>query len=183
MDVAGAALDGVAEDHVHQLDDGGLVRRLLQVLQVHLGLLFLELQMGFGAVEGGHHRFQVVFRLQAVSALDRVLNLALGHHHRLDVVAGHELDVVQGENIGGIGHGDGQRGAHPAERKNLVALGDFVGNELDDRGVDLKIGEIDGGNAVLAGDEVGYLGLRQKAMLDQDASQPPAGLPLRPLCL
>ncbi len=35
-------------------------------------------------------------------------------HYRLDVVAGHELDVVHGEHVRGVGHGDCERCARTA---------------------------------------------------------------------
>jgi len=41
VDVGGAAADGVDEDHVDELDDGGLVGRLLELEDVDLGARFV----------------------------------------------------------------------------------------------------------------------------------------------
>ena len=111
----------------------------------------------------------------AIRLLDALQDRAFRRHHRLDVEAGHELDIVHGEHIGGIHHGDGQRGADPAERQHLVALGGLVGDQLDDRGINFEIGKIDGGNAVLAGEKVGDVLVGEIPQLDQDRPQPGAG--------
>ena len=58
---------------------------------------------------------------------------------RLDVVAGHELDVVHREDVGRIRHRDGQRGAGAAERDDLILIGGVGGNELDDPRVDVEL--------------------------------------------
>ena len=101
---------------------------------------------------------------------------ALRRHHRLDIEAGHELDIVHGEDVGRIDHGDGQRRAHAAQRQDLVALGGFERNQLDDCRIDFKIGEIDGGNAVLAREEIGDVFVGQEAQLDQRRAQAAVGL-------
>ena len=67
----------------------------------------------------------------------------------------------------GIHHGDGERCAHAAQRQNLVALGGIKRDQLDDRGINFKIVKIDGGHAVLPGEEVGDVLVGQEAQLDQ----------------
>src|SRR5215469_198666 len=172
VNIAGAALDGVGEHQVHQLHDGSLVGRLLQVGQVHL--LLFRLQFDVAVSQVGHRLhdlLQVILLAASVSLFDAGDNRAFRRHHRLDIEAGHELDVVHGKDVGGIHHGDGERSSHAAQGKNLVTLGGFKGNQLDHRRIDFEIGEIDGGNAVLPGEEVGHVLIVEEAQLHQSRSQ------------
>ena len=86
---------------------------------------------------------------RAVVAVDRVLEGALRGHDRLDVVAGHELDVVHGEHVRRVRHGDRERRAGARERQDLVLPRRLGRDDLDDRGVDLEVVEVDRGHAVL----------------------------------
>src|SRR5581483_9105292 len=174
VDVAGAALDRVGKDEVDELDDGRFVGGPFQVFE---GEFFFvaggKLDIGFGLADGGHDLFQVLFLGGAVRLLDAGHDRAFRGDDGLDVEAGHELDVVHGEDIRGVHHGDGQRRADAAERQDLIALGGFVGDELDHRRVNFEVGEIDGRHAVLAGEEVGNLFVGEEAQLDQHGSEAP----------
>ena len=157
VNVAGAALDGIGQHHVHQLDDGSFVGRLLQFLQVR----FLALRSAPrrsaaspSVVHRLHDLLEIFLFGSAVGLIDALDDGAFRGHDRLDVEAGHELDIVHGEDVGGIDHGDGERSADAAERQYLIAFRGFVGNQLDDGGIDFKIGKIDRGHAILAGDKV-----------------------------
>ena len=183
MNIAGTALDRFGEDHIHQLDDWRLVSRSFQILQVHLGFSFLDFEIAFGTVQRGHDRFEIVLLLGAVGPFDAFLNLALGGNHRLDVVAGHELDIVEREYVCGIDQGEGQGGPNPAQWQYLVALGDFVGNQFDDGGIDFAIGKIDRRYSILAGNKSCNLGFVEKTQFDQRRAKPPAFLPLQLLSL
>src|SRR5206468_3900578 len=97
-------------------------------------------------------------------------------HHRLDVEAGHELDIVHRKNVGRIDHGDGEGSSYAAQRKNLVSLGGFVGNQLDDGSINFKIRKVDGGNAVLARQEIGDVLIAEEVQLHQCTAQATAGL-------
>ena len=77
----------------------------------------------------------------------------LGDHDRFNGEARHELQVVHGEDVGGIDGGDGQGGAGPTQRQNLVFPRRLQRNELHDRGVNFEEGEVDGGQAELAGED------------------------------
>ena len=197
VDVGGAALQRVDEQHVRELDDGRGVGRLAQVAEVDLVVLALDgLDVGVGvahrvevdlgqAADRGHvvdaqagavHRLLeaaaaryavaaaaaprgrgVAPQLQragrAVVALDRVLDGALGGDHRLHVVAGHELDVVHGEHVRGVGHGDREHRAGARQRQHLVLPSGLGRDDLDDRRVHLEVVEVDRGNAVLPGQQ------------------------------
>ena len=114
---------------------------------------------------------EIFFLGRAVGLLDARQDGAFRSHDRLDVEAGHELDVVHGEDVRGIDHGDGERRAHAAQRKNLVALGGLKRNQLDDGRVNFEIRKIDGGNAVLAREEIGDIFVGQEAELHQGGAQ------------
>ena len=174
VDVAGAFLHCFGQDHVDQLDDRRLVGRLLQLVHRDLFLFGLHLQSGV-VIELLGDLLQLVVRA-SVKLFQCFLDGRLRGHHRLDVEAGHELDVVHGEHVGGIHHGDGQRRGHPAQRQHLVAARRFLRDQLDDRGVHLEVGEVDGRNAVLPGQEGGDILVRHEAEFHQAAPQSPPGL-------
>ena len=83
------------------------------------------------------------------SAEDGCEQRRFGRDHRLDVVARHELDVVHGEDVRRIGHGDGDRGAGLVDREDVVFAGHVAGDQLDDGGVDLEMHEVDRRHAEL----------------------------------
>src|ERR1051325_3333160 len=86
---------------------------------------------------------------------------------RLDVVDRHELDVVHGEDVGRVRHRDRQRRARARQRNDLIFLRGFSGNELDDRRIDLELGERDRRDAVLLREERRDLLVLDVAELDQ----------------
>src|SRR6185437_658422 len=158
VDVTGAFLHRIAQNDVHQLDDGSLVRGLLQLAEVHLLLLSLKFDVRFVS----HGRQQFVDVLSPASAvpirlLNRLHDRRLARHHRLDIEPGHELDIVHGEHVRRIHHGNGQRRPYPAQGQNLVALSRLLGNQLHHRRINFKILQVDGGNAVLPRQEVCHL--------------------------
>ena len=67
----------------------------------------------------------------------------------------------------GIHHGDGQRRAYPAQRQNLVALRSLERDQLDNGRIDFKVGKIDGGNAILAREEIRDIFVGKESELDQ----------------
>ena len=88
-----------------------------------------------------------------VVLLNRVDDRDFRRDDRLDVVAGHELDVVHREDVRRVRHRDRQRRAGAAERDDLIFLRGFGGNQLDDSRIDFKLGQVDRRNAVLAAEE------------------------------
>ncbi len=150
VNVAGAALDRVGQHQVHQLDDGSFVGSLLKLAEIHLLLFGLQLDVGVAELSHRlHDLLEVFFLRRAVGFLDAVGNRTLGSHHRLNVEAGHELDIVHGEHVGRIDHGDGERRAYATQRQDLVTLGRLERNQLDDGRINFEIGEINSGNAIL----------------------------------
>ena len=100
---------------------------------------------------------------RAVVLVDRLAQRDLGGHDRLDVVARHELDVVHGEHVGRISHRDRQRRAGFVHGQDTVLAGHLARHDLDDRGVDLEVGEVDGRHAELLGERLGDVALRNRA--------------------
>ncbi len=176
VDVGGALLDGVEQDEVHQLHDRCFPGALLQVDHVAVALVVVD-DRDLRVVEALH---EVLVRgpLLGVVALDGLLDGRLGGDHRLDVVAGVELDVVDGEDVRRIAHGDDERAAGAVHRHHLVLLGDGLGDELDDLGVDVEVLQVDGGHAVLLGEEAGEVALGDGALLHQQGADARAGLAL-----
>jgi hypothetical protein len=108
VNVAGAALDRVGEDQIDELDDGSFVGGFFQGRQVHFRFFGGQLHLGFFAGQVLHDLFQLFSGFYgAVELADGLGDGRFGGDDRLDVEAGHELDVVHGEDVGGIGHRDG----------------------------------------------------------------------------
>src|ERR1700730_7436753 len=159
VDVARALLDRVEQDQVHELDHWRILRALLDIEDVLLVLGVVDLDLVL--VDPLHH---LVVRGTALGVvlLQALLDRLLGGDHHLDVVAGEELDVVDGVDVGGVAHRQDQRGAGAVDRDALVLLGHVLRNELDHLEVDVELFEIDRGDAVLLGEEA-----RELALLDE----------------
>ena len=108
MDVTGAALNRVGKNDVHQFDDGRLFRLLLQLVKAQVLLIGGQFYVGVHFVHRGHYLFQIFLTRDAVGLLNAIHDGGFRGHHRLDVKAGHELDIVHGEYVGRINHGNGQ---------------------------------------------------------------------------
>ncbi len=105
MDIGRLLLDGVGENKVDQLDDRGVLGGALQ--RADIDLLFLPDDLQVLHLEVAHDvgkRCALVVEL-----VDGSLYGALGDHDDFYVVAGHELYVVDGEDVGGITHRDDER--------------------------------------------------------------------------
>ena len=85
----------------------------------------------------------------AIIFFDRLNDGAFGCHDSFDIIAGHEFDVVDGKYIGGIDHGDGNRGAGAIDGHDAVFLGYFRGNMFYDGRIDLEFAKVDIRDAVL----------------------------------
>jgi hypothetical protein len=126
-------------------------------------------------VEALHH-LVVRGALLGVVLLQRLLDGLLAGDDDLDVVAGEKLDVVDGVDVRRVAHGEDERGAGAVDRNALVLLGHFLGHELHHLHVDVEFLQIDGGNAVLLGEEVRELALLDEAELRQVVTDSAASL-------
>ncbi len=149
VDVRGAPLDGLADDLVDKLDDGRVFGALVQRDDL-AAVLF-----GFGELLG---RADDVF--QTVQAGDQPGDVIGRRDGDADLVAGHDRDVVHGQDVGGVGHRH-QQGALVGEgdRHGLVALGDVGADEVGGRHVDREHAQVEVVQAVAlcegAGEPVG----------------------------
>ncbi len=196
VDVARALLNGRHQDDVDELDD----RRLAPLFLERLGADLLHVREDLDVLGAHHHRRHFIHGLggdfegadaadgggrgggglllrNRVITRDRVGHGGFRRNDRLDVVARHELDVVHGEHVRRIGHGDRQRRTRPAERNDLVFLSGLGGDELDDPGIDLELRQVDRGDAVLLAEQCGdLLVLDDPQVHEVEAELPPVGL-------
>ena len=182
VNVAGAFLHRRHQQHVDQPDD----RRFLALPHQRVDTDLLEvaehLHVGISPdrhlVEHARGHLECAFagRLghARVVLLDGLLDGRLGRHHGLDVVARHELDVVHGEHVGGIGHRDRERRTRAAQRDHLVLLRRLDRDQFDDRGIDLELREVDGRHAILPAQQGGDVFAFHEAQLHQGRSQLPS---------
>ena len=204
MDFARGLLNGGHQHDVDQPDDGSV----LALTGQRLGADLLHLVEDFDAVGGfvPERRLQLLeaaarhlqraagdglafpgLPLRARSAfgarvvlLDRVGDRDLRRDDRLHRVAGHELDVVHREDVGRIRHRDRERAARAAQRNDLVLAGRLGRHQLDDGRVDLELGEVDRGDAVLLAEQRGNLLVLHEPHLDEvEAELAPVALLLR----
>jgi hypothetical protein len=169
VDVAGALADRVHQDEVHQLDD----RRVLGRLEVDLLLLLLgDVHLLVGLAEDLVERGALL----RVVAIDGLADARLRGHHRLDVVPGRELEVVDRIDVRRVGHRHDQRLARAIHRDDQVLLRNLLLHQLDDLRVDLEVLQVDRRDAVLLAEEVGELVLLDRSDLDQGGADPGAVL-------
>ena len=110
VDVARAQPDRVSDDLVHQAGDDGVSPDLVAfVLGTHSDRL---LQVADHVADVG---------LRSAELVDRGNQVTLGGHCRPNLLAGHDANVVNREDVGGIGHRDHQRVSLDADRQNNVA--------------------------------------------------------------
>ena len=101
--------------------------------------------------------------------------------HGAHGAAGHDPDVVAGDHVGGVGHGQeqGPLGRDP-DRDDLVPLRQGAGDQVDHLVRDGHGGEVDVAEAELSGQGAGDLALGADPAGDEDLAQtaPPALLAL-----
>jgi hypothetical protein len=85
-----------------------------------------------------------------------------------------ELDVVQGEDVGGVGDRHDQTGGGAVEDEGAAALGDGLGEGPHHRGGGAHPGEVQDGEAELVGQRVGDGPLVGQPQLDEQLAQPAA---------
>ncbi len=160
MDVGGAPLDRLSDDLVDELDDRRVIGRLVQVDDLRhalLGLVGLPVGVGDDVLE-------------AIKARDQGGDV-LGRGDRdAYLVAGHDRDVVDRQDVRGIGHRHQQR-ALVGERDGhrLVALGGGRGDEVGGGHVDREHAEIEMIQAIALGERAREAVVGERAAFEQDA--------------
>ena len=155
MDVRSPLDDGVVEDQVDQLDGRGvLVDVPFGVALVFLGLHDLDrgilaqldlVEELLGLDAGGG----------AVILVDGLQDGRFRGDDRLDAQVGGEADLLLDEQVGGVGHGQGQVGADAVDGDHHVLAGDVGLDQLDHLLVDLELGEVDRRIAELLAQDLG----------------------------
>ena len=163
VDVGRAALDGLLDHPVHELDDRRVLaagaeddRRVLgEVVQRARGRrvaasicddvgVVLVLEVG---------RDGAVAEVGVLEALEQLLDVGGRGDRRAHLVAGHHRDVVDGEHVGRVDHRDQQRAlAGEGDGHRLVALDGGGRDELGRVGVDAVDGEVEVVEAEALGD-------------------------------
>jgi hypothetical protein len=157
VDVRGAALGGLGDDRVHELDDRRVVGRLAQVGDLgDAGLLVLLLdRLGHDVAE-------------AVEPRDERADVLGGHDGELDAQPGDDRQVVGGDDVRGVGDRDEQRAlVDVGDRHRLQALGDRRRDEVGRGHVDLELVQVEVVEAVALGERAGVLVGAQGAALEQ----------------
>ena len=181
MNIACASLERFHQEVVNQLDDGSIFRRRRELAIAQLFGVLFQLK-GFAILIGEVHDFiDEPLRLFALGSpvvfFDGLEYGLFRGDHRLNVEAGHELDVVQCEYVGRIHHRHGQRRAHAAQRQNLILRRRFLRNQLDHSGIDIEKAQVDGRDTVLAGKDRGNFLIGNETEIDKNFPQ--AASPLR----
>ena len=89
----------------------------------------------------------------------------------LDLHAGHGADVVDGEDVGRVGHRDDELAVLVADRQRVVAAADGVRDARDGRAVDRVVGQVDELHADLRRERGDELALGEHAEVDEDAAE------------
>jgi hypothetical protein len=152
---------------VHELDDGRVGGRLAQVDDLGPGVLVDRL---------GDHDL-----VEGVQALDEGGDVLLGRDGGPHLVAAHERDVVDGEDVAGVDHRHEQRAVvDDLHRDGAVALGRARGQQVRGRHVDAEDAEVDLVHAEALGDHARELVGGQDPALDEHlAGAPSVGARLR----
>ncbi len=144
MDVGRLPRHGLGEQRVDVLDDGRVVLSGLESLVVRV----LDELDRFAVLHVLHDVVERVRR--TVEAVDRLLDRALRGHDRLDLEPDDELDVVDGVEVEGVGHREGERAADLANGNGRELRRHLRGEEVDGTPIDVEVREVHGGHVVHA---------------------------------
>jgi hypothetical protein len=167
MDVRRPFGDRLGDEEVHHLDDGALLDgRRAELLEVQVLL-------------DGHRclRGHLLDGLVGPAVLsDRLLDVGGGRHDGLHFHTGDGPDVVQGEEVARVRHGDHQLRVLVPDRDRAVAAGDGLRDECAGRSVDHVVAEVDEVEAYLARQRAHEVDLSDHPELDEHPSEELSGL-------
>ena len=158
----------LGDQQVDELDDRGVLD----------GLPGDALVFVVGQLLGGDLGHLVDLGVEAVEPVDGLGQLGPGGHDDLDLGAGDGPQVVDGQDVAGIGHGHQQPVVGPGHRQGEEAAGHGLGEEGDRTPVDGVLGQVDELQAELAGQRPHEDGLRDGAVLHQELADREAPLRL-----
>src|SRR6516225_10021332 len=173
VNVARAALDGIGQNQVDELDDGSFFGSFFERRRIELRLLCCQLQflVLFGQVFHQVGEFLGVGGCASVETRDGIPDGRFRGHHRFHIETGHELDVIHCEDVGRIRHGNGQNRTDARQRNDLITRGGVLRDQLDDVGIYFVILQVDRGNAVLPREHTGDVVIADEAHSCQAASK------------
>ena len=165
VDVGSAALGGLGDDRVNELDDRRVVGRLLEVddlLVVRARRVLLD-RLGDRILEPVH-------------AHDQRSDVLGRGHRRTDVEVGQQSHVVDRQHVGRVGHGE-QQGVlvEVGDGHRAVALGRGGAQQVGGRHVDLEDAEVEVVEPVALGDRAGELLGGDGLLVEQHALRRHAG--------
>jgi len=152
----------LGHEQVHELDD----RRVLDELGDAAEVVVLARVLPRRLL---HHRVDVV--VDAVEALDGLVDLRRGRDDGAHLGAGDRADVVDRENVRRVGHRDDEAAVFPTDRDRLVPAGERLGDHRRDRRVDDPVVEVDELEADLTRERTNELGFGDRARLDEQPSE------------
>ncbi len=110
MDVAGSLVDSLFNHIVYKTDNGGIVN--------HKGQFFdIEFIFRLGLLNNPFHGFP-----HGVILADDLVQFRLGSDDGNNLTTGSHGNIVDGNNIFGVSHGDGKAITHFFHRHRLVPL-------------------------------------------------------------
>ena len=179
MDVGGAALDGLLDHPVHELDDRRVLAAGAEVDRRVLAHVVqrarpARLRRGCGGSASASSSVLAARSRRGRSSGPRgapaAVDVRRRGDRRADLVARHDRDVVDREDVGGVDHRDQQRAvAREGDRHGLVAAHGGGRDELGGVGIDAVELEVDVVEAEALGDGAGELVLGQRAVGDEHA--------------
>jgi hypothetical protein len=116
--------------------------------------------------------------VRVVVALDRRLDERRGRDRHLHVVAGEELDLVDRDEVRGVGHRDRKRRAHEPDRDEVVLHHQRLRDDVQDLARDVERERVHDRQAVLALEIGEELLFAHVAELDEVGGEGPALLAL-----
>ncbi len=168
VNVGSAFADGVVDEVVDELDDGGVAGDFLEVADVFdlgfdegeiLGADFIDDVVDDEDVGGGE------------VGLQGVGDVALGGGDDLDGVAGELLDFFDEEEVGGFGEGDGEDAVDEEHGEDGMFFEEFAREDIDDAGVADFGGDFGVGDAVDFGEGFAKLFFGDEALFDEDFAE------------
>ena len=158
MDIRGAAPQRFRQQGVDQLDHRGVIIHGRSQPHVLVGLILDDLDI---FIHFAHHRGERVCRI--VILVDRLLHGGVRTHHRRHLKTGNEFDVVHNEDIGRIGHGQGQLAAVAGNGQDLEFAGHLTRYQADDVRLDTHGVEVDKRHTMQRTKQLGVFGFAESA--------------------
>lgn len=136
VDITGPFVESVLDDVIDEFDYRGLLGLFPQSFRVDLLLFLLPpgLHLGIEKVAQDAPHLLGLF-MSPEGAHDGLLDAGPGGDHRADLTACQRLQGIDGQDVKGIRHGQGEPPSLPGEGEDLVTVQELLGEEGKQRGV------------------------------------------------